>query len=213
MLYDYSVYFIADSSVFGHYDVLEIIQRAAKGGITMVQLREKEMHPNDFIAYAREVRKIVRPFDIPMIINDLPEVADAADADGVHLGLQDASLESARDLLGPRRLIGMSAHTCEEALAAERAGADYIGVGTVYPTTTKNNIRGLIGVGGFRQIRQAVHIPAVAIGGITCSNAVPLIREGAAGIAVVSAIMKSLDPEKTATELRQLWKTKGRSRA
>lgn len=202
---NYSIYFIADSSVPHRMPVLEVIRIALDGGITMLQLREKKKSSREFIDYAMTVRELTRAYAVPLIINDRISVAQAVDADGVHLGQTDFPCIHARRILGPDRLIGLSAHTESEAVEAEQMGADYVGIGSVFETATKENIRGIIGPEGFAKVRARIHIPAVAIGGITKSNAAAVIQAGADGIAVISAIMNASDVKLEVELLRRLW--------
>lgn len=202
---NYTLYFIADSAVPGRIPVLDVIRYALDGGITLLQLREKKKTVREFIDYAMTVRELTRRYGVPLIINDDISVALAVDADGVHLGQTDIPCLYARRILGPNRLIGLSTHTEEEAVEAEQMGADYVGIGSVFATGTKENIRGVIGPVGFARVRARIHIPAVAIGGITKANAASVIQAGADGIAVASAIMNASDIKTEVKLLRHLW--------
>lgn len=202
--FDLSLYLIADLSFCGKHSLDEIISRSLDGGVTMVQLRGKHQTTRAMIETAQSILKMTRQFHVPLIINDRVDVAMAVNADGVHLGDDDMAIGSARQLLGPDKIIGLSAHTVEEAQSAEARGADYLGIGTVFSTTTKTNIKGIIGGDGLKRMCASVAIPCVAIGGINESNAAALKHSGAKGIAVISALMASADPHSTAKLLRTI---------
>jgi thiamine-phosphate pyrophosphorylase len=180
----------------------EALTLAVAGGVTMVQLREKEASSREFYEIARELRTLTRRLDIPLVINDRLDIALAVEADGLHIGQSDLPLKTARHLAGRGMFIGISAGSVEEALAAERDGADYLGVGAVYPTGSKANAGEAIGIGGLAAICAAVRIPVAAIGGINAGNAGEALGAGAAGIAVISAILSQPDMEGAA---RRLW--------
>ncbi|MBX7153195.1 thiamine phosphate synthase [bacterium] len=205
--FDLSLYLIADPSMSGPYSLNEIVSRSLEGGATIIQMRAKHQTTRLMIETAKLLLEITRQFHVPLIINDRIDVALAVDADGVHLGDDDMPIESARSLLGSDKIIGLSAHTVEEARSAESRGANYLGVGTVFPTSTKTNIKGVIGSEGLKQICSSVAIPCVAIGGINESNAAVLKNSGAKGIAVISALMGSGDPQSTAKILRNILNT------
>ncbi|EIE20255.1 hypothetical protein COCSUDRAFT_2352, partial [Coccomyxa subellipsoidea C-169] len=169
-----------------HRSNVEAVSAAIDGGVTVVQLREKDADGGDFLAEAEAVIKIARPRGVPVIINDRVDVALAADADGAHIGQSDLPAAVARRLLGPHKILGVSCKTVEHALAAEAAGADYVGSGAVYATNTKDSP--IMPIDRLADICAAVSIPVVAIGGITADNAAPTIEAGCAGVAVVSAI-------------------------
>lgn len=202
--FDLSLYVIADPSVRGKYPLTEVVLRSLEGGATMIQLRDKHQTTRAMIETAKLLLAMAQQFHVPLIINDRVDVALAVNADGVHLGDDDMPIESARQLLGPDTIIGLSAHTIEEAQSAEARGADYLGVGTVFPTGTKTNIKGIIGSEGLKQICSSVAIPCVAIGGINESNAAALKNSGAKGMAVISALLTSVDPQSTAKTLREI---------
>lgn len=196
---DYSLYVILDRRVTNGRSLLEVAQAAVRGGATVLQLREKQQPTTrDYIRVAQELRAWARAAHVPFIINDRVDVALEVDADGVHLGPDDLSLETARRILGHGRVIGVSAGTVDEAREAERGGADYIGVGAVYSTASKADAGEPIGVNGFGAIARSVRIPAVAIGGIRSENAASLITAGAAGVAIISAIISAPDVEHAA---------------
>ena len=163
------------------------VKEAAEGGITFLQLREKELETAALIQEGRTLKAIADFYGIPFVINDSVEAALACGADGVHVGQSDMAVEQARKLLGPEKIIGASVQTVEQALLAQSSGADYLGVGAVFATSTKRDAKAL-DWNVLREICQAVEIPVVAIGGITASNLLQLQGSGIDGIAVVSAI-------------------------
>lgn len=180
-------------------DLLRVLAATARGGATAVQLRRKASAGREFVAYARALRDWTRAAGVLFFVNDRVDVAQIVDADGVHVGQDDISCADARRLLG-NRLIGVSAETTEQALQAERDGADYLGVGAVYSTKSKADA-GRAGLVGLAEIVRSVNIPVVGIGGITAKNAGPVLQAGATGLAVISAVMDALDPEDAARRL------------
>jgi thiamine-phosphate pyrophosphorylase len=181
----------------------EAISAAAAGGVTMVQLREKDASSREFYEIALELRALTRRLGIPLVINDRLDIALAVGAEGIHLGQSDLPLKKARQLAGRDIFIGISAGTAEEALAAERDGADYLGAGPVYPTGSKADAGESIGVKGLADICAAVRIPVVGIGGLKAEKAGELLGAGAAGAAVISAILSRPDIEAAARTLRE----------
>lgn len=169
-----------------------LVEDAVRGGATLVQLREKEMEFAAFLDEARRVKAVTDRYHVPFVINDDVEVARACNADGVHVGQDDAAVSEARRILGPDKIIGVSAHTVDEARAAEQAGADYLGVGAVFSTSTKLDA-GIVTLQTLRDIRSAVSIPIVAIGGINAENMLQLKGSGIDGVAVVSALFAQED--------------------
>ena len=197
------LYAVTDRAWVGRQSLLEQIEDALRGGVTLVQLREKALSKEEFVAEAKAVLALCRRRGVPLIINDRLDVALESGADGVHVGIEDAPVAEIRAQTGPDFLIGATAKTVEQARAAQAAGADYLGVGAVFPSPTKQNaIR--ITAGQLREICGSVSVPAVAIGGITAENAPSLKGCGMAGIAVVSAIFGAADIEKAAAGLRSL---------
>lgn len=182
---------------------LNAIALACEGGVTMVQLREKEMSGLNYYKLALKVKAVTDSFGVPLIIDDRVDIALAADASGVHLGQTDLPLTKAREMLDAGKILGATAKTVEQAKAAEAAGADYLGVGAIYPTKTKV-ITALTSVETLRDIVNNVKIPALAIGGLTTENLQILRGSGASGICVVRAIMESKNPKETAAELKKL---------
>ncbi len=200
---DLSLYLVTDKSD----DVekfLKTIEEAIKGGTTVVQIREKTADTLDFYNLALKVKEITEKYNVPLIINDRVDVALAIDADGVHVGQSDMPCDVTRKLVGPDKIVGVSAATIDEAKKAEKDGADYIGTGAVFPTATKDDAP-KITKKDLKEIVDSINIPVVAIGGITLENASQLIDTGIDGLSVVSAIMSSDDPKKSAEKLLKIF--------
>lgn len=200
---DYSLYLVTDRALARGRATAEIVRAAVAGGVTCVQLREKTCGAREFLEEARALRAVTRVLGMALIVNDRVDVALAVGADGVHLGQQDMPITDARRLGPPRWIIGVSAESVEDAVRAEREGADYIGASPVFATLTKTDHAPPLGLEGLRAIRAAVGIPLVAIGGIQVANARDVIRAGADGLAVVSAIMAADSPREAAAALRR----------
>ena len=200
---DYSLYLVTDRALARGRASVEIVREAVAGGATCVQLREKICGTREFLEEARAFQAALRGTGVPLVVNDRVDVALAVDADGVHLGQQDMALADARRLGPPGWIIGVSAECVEDAIRAEREGADYIGVSPVFATPTKIDTARPLGLEGLRQMRAAVKIPLVAIGGIHAGNAREVIRAGADGLAVVSAIVSADSPREAARQLRR----------
>lgn len=181
------------------------IESAVQSGATMVQLREKTAGSRDFYELALQVMQITQRYKLPLIINDRLDIALAVGADGVHVGQEDLPVAVVRRLLGPDKIVGATAATVADALRAEAEGADYIGSGAVFPTATKPG-KPVLPLTVLTQIKQAVKLPVVAIGGITANNLVELKSTGVDGIAVVSAIMNSDDPAAATKEILSIWR-------
>ncbi len=197
------LYAVTDRRWTGRQTLLEQVEAAIKGGATCIQLREKELGDGDFLAEAKEMLKLCRSYGVPLIINDNADVALECGADGVHVGQSDADAAELRARAGDKLIIGVSAQTVEQAKAAERAGADYLGVGAVFSTTTKLDAVDVPG-DTLREICSAVSIPVVAIGGINRDNIRELSGSGVAGVALVSAIFAADDIEGECRLLRKL---------
>ena len=198
--FDTSLYFITDSTGFTEKEFLRRTEAALQGGVTLLQLREKDKSTREYIALAQKVHEITRRYNVPLIIDDRVDVALAIDAEGVHVGASDMPVATARKLMGEDKIIGATAKTVPQALEAWQQGADYLGVGAIYPTTTKVKTV-LTSTDTLREICNAVPIPANAIGGLNQDNIDVLAGIPIAGICVVSAIMKAEDPKKAAEEL------------
>lgn len=197
---DYSLYVITDKKL-GKRSIEEAVCKAIAGGATIVQYREKDADTLEIIRVANEVHKITKAAGIPLIINDWIDVALAVDAEGVHIGQEDMSSSVVRKIIGARKLLGVSVKTVSEASSAVKDGANYLGVGDIFGTTSKDNAGEPIGLEMLKKIAESVSIPIVGIGGITKINAGSVIESGADGIAVISAIIGNPDPEKEAREL------------
>ena len=201
---DYSLYLVTDRGLARGRSTFDIVKAAVSGGVTCVQLREKDCSTLEFIEQALAIKNFLEEREVPLIINDRLDVALAVAADGVHLGQSDMPLETARKIAGPSMLIGISAESVQDAVEAEKGGADYLGVSPIYATPTKTDTVPPLGLEGLRKIRKRVEIPLVGIGGLNTSNAAEVIRNGADGIAVVSAIVAAEDPGTAAINLKQI---------
>ncbi len=191
----YRLYLITDTKLLENKDLNKILKSACEGGVTMVQLREKDITTREFLDRAVKTKEILSDYNVPLIINDRIDIALAVDVDGVHLGQTDMPLKIAKKIFPKDKIIGISTNTVEEAVEAERDGADYIGAGPVYNTSTKDNTRSLLGNDKLKKIVESVNIPVVAIGGITVENVKKTIDTGISGIAVASAILNSKHPD------------------
>lgn len=197
---DLLVYAVTDRSWLNGESLYSQVEKALKGGATFIQLREKELDEEDFLKEAIQIKELCKRHHVPFVINDNVDIACKMDADGVHVGQSDMEAGNVRAKLGSDKIIGVSAQTVEQALLAESCGADYLGVGAVFPTGTKSDAVE-VGYETLKTICDAVHIPVVAIGGITSNNIIKLKGSGASGVAVVSAIFASKDIEAATQEL------------
>lgn len=195
------LYAVTDRSWLRGETLYDQTEKALKGGATMLQLREKNLCRADFLSEAETLKALCRRYGVPFLVNDDVEIAAAVGADGVHVGQSDMEAGRVRALLGPDRILGVSAQTVEEALLAQERGADYLGVGAVFPTDTKKDA-GAVSYETLQSICRAVSIPVVAIGGITKENVSRLAGSGIDGVAVVSAIFAAPDIERAAAELK-----------
>ena len=200
---DTTLYLVTDSTGLSEAAFLEKVEQALQGGVTFLQLREKERSTREYIHLAREVHALARRYQVPLVVDDRVDVALAAEVDGVHVGQSDMPVELARKLLGPDKIVGATAKTVPQALEALEQGADYLGVGAIYPTTTKV-VTVITSTETLGEICKAVPIPVNAIGGLNRDNLGVLKGIPIAGICVVSAIMKSADPKAAAARLRPL---------
>lgn len=203
MATDYSLYLVADADYAAGRDLAGLVDAAVEGGVTIVQLRAKSLAGGEFVELGRTLAERLAARGIPLLINDRLDVALACGAAGVHLGQEDVPVPLARRILGPDATIGVSINTPEEARRAERQGADYVGAGPAFATTTKDSPLAVLGPDGIRIIVQATRLPVVAIGGVGAGNAAELARAGAGGIAVVSAILGAPDARKAAEDLKK----------
>ena len=197
------LYAVTDRAWVGRQTLPEQVEAALKGGATCVQLREKELDGAAFLEEARTLAALCRRYGVPLIINDNVEVALASGADGVHVGQDDLTVEQVRRLAGDRLIVGVSAHSVEQALAAQAGGADYLGVGAVFATATKSDAH-VLPRETLAEICRAVDIPVVAIGGISADNLLQLAGTGVDGVALVSAIFSAPDIEGQCRRLRAL---------
>ena len=201
---DLSLYLVTDKSD-NVEEFLNTMEEAIKGGVSVVQIREKTAETLDFDNLALKVKEITTRYNVPLIINDRVDVALAIDADGVHVGQSDMPCDITRKLIGPDKILGVSAHNIKEAKKAEKDGADYLGSGAVFPTPTKDDAN-RITKKDLKEITDSVNIPVVAIGGINLDNANELKDTGIKGLSVVSAIMSSENPKKSSEELLKIFK-------
>ena len=199
--FDPSLYFITDSTGYSEEEFLYRVEQALIGGATLLQLREKNKSTREYIQLAEKVHTIAKRYNVPLIIDDRVDVALAIDAEGVHVGAEDMPIATARHLMGDDKIVGATAKTVPWAKEAYMQGADYLGVGAIYPTTTKVKTV-LTSTDTLRDICNAVPIPANAIGGLNKDNIDVLADIPIAGICVVSAIMKADDPKTAAEELK-----------
>ncbi|MBO4509979.1 MAG: thiamine phosphate synthase [Lachnospiraceae bacterium] len=201
------LYFITDSTLYEKDEFLRRVTAALEGGVTLVQLREKERTTREYLELAKAVHELTLKYNVPLIIDDRLDIAMAADTEGVHLGQSDLPIGIARKIFGPDKIIGATAKTVEQATEAYEQGADYLGVGAIYPTTTKVKTI-LTSTEMLDKICHSVPIPVNAIGGLNKDNIDVLKGIPIAGICVVSAIMKADDPKKATEELSQAMKDK-----
>ena len=199
--FDPSLYFITDSSNYTEQEFLSRVEKALQGGVTLMQLREKDKTTREYIELAEKVHAIAKRYNVPLIIDDRVDVALAIDAEGVHVGQSDMPVKLARKLMGENKIVGATTKTVEQAKEAFEQGADYLGVGAIYPTTTKVKTV-LTSTDTLNDICHAVPISVNAIGGLNKDNIDVLEGVSVAGICVVSAIMKADDPKKATEELK-----------
>lgn len=202
MKFDCSLYLVTDSTGFNEEEFLNKIEEGCKAGVTLVQLREKDKSGREYLNLAFKVKEITDKYNIPLIIDDRLDIAMAVDSAGVHLGQSDINIKYARKILGKDKIIGATAKTVNQAKEAIKEGADYLGVGAIYPTTTK--VKTVItDIKTLNEICDTVNIPVVAIGGLNAENCDILNKSKISGIAVVSAIMKEKDTEKAVKKLNK----------
>lgn len=197
------LYAVTDRSWIGERTLLGQVKEALEGGVTCVQLREKQLDDKSFLSEALEIRELCRAYGVPFIVNDNVDIAVRCKADGIHVGQRDMEAGDVRSIVGKDMIIGVSAQTVEQAVAAEKAGADYLGVGAVFSTSTKADACEVT-FQTLREICSAVSIPVVAIGGINKKNILRLSGSGADGVAVVSAIFAAEDIESECKILKKL---------
>lgn len=197
------LYAVTDRAWTGKQTLYEQVEAALKGGVTCVQLREKELDETAFLQEAKELCALCRRYGVPFLVNDNVEIAIACGADGIHVGQEDLAAGEVRRRVGENMILGVSVHTVEEACQAVRDGADYLGLGAVFPTSTKTDVEQMSNE-TLRAICDAVDVPIVAIGGINRGNILKLAGSGVDGVALVSAIFSAEDIEGTCRELRAL---------
>ena len=197
------LYAVTDRAWTGKQTLYEQVEAALKGGVTCVQLREKELDETAFLQEAKELCALCRRYGVPFLVNDNVEIAIACGADGIHVGQEDLAAGEVRRRVGENMILGVSVHTVEEARQAVRDGADYLGLGAVFPTNTKTDVEQMPNE-TLRAICEAVDVPIVAIGGINRGNILKLAGSGVDGVALVSAIFSAEDIEGTCRELRAM---------
>lgn len=203
---DYSLYLVTERSLLCGIELEAAVEKAILGGTTLVQLREKNLSTKEFYDIAVNIKKVTDKYKVPLIINDRLDIALAVDAAGIHVGQSDMPCDIARKLVGENKIVGVSAHSVEEALKAQKDGADYLGVGAVFPTGTKKDAED-VSIETLKEIVKKVHIPVVAIGGVNQNNVDELVDTGINGIAVISAILGKRDIGKAAEDLKRAVKT------
>jgi thiamine-phosphate pyrophosphorylase len=201
---DFSLYFVTDRKLSLPRTVEEVVSSAVKGGVTAVQLREKDCSTREYMELALHIQEILKPLNVPLIINDRIDIALAIGADGVHIGQSDMPYDDARRLLGHNAIIGLSVETMEQAIEAENLDVDYLGVSPIFTTSTKTDLTTEWGIEGLRALRTMSRHTLIAIGGIYSSNAGAIMEAGADGLAVVSAICSSPNPEEASRQLRTI---------
>lgn len=201
-MFDLSLYLVTDRGLSNGHSLDHIVEKAVQGGVTMVQLREKNCSSKQFLELALHLKRCLRKYSVPLIINDRLDIALACEAEGLHLGQSDLPYPVARRLFGKDKIIGLSVESIQNVYEANKFDLDYIGISPVFNTQTKSDIAPPLGLEGVKEITKLSLHPSVGIGGINIENAHDVILAGAQGVCVVSAIMSSEDPEEAARELR-----------
>lgn len=201
---DLRLMLVTDAAMTARRGLLATVREAVAGGVTIVQLRDKEVSDDDLIALARALRAELAPLGVPLIVNDRPAVAKAAGTDGVHVGQDDGDPRAARQLLGPEAIVGLSVTRGSEVATADAGIVDYVGLGPVFASATKADAAPPLDLDGLRDVGAMLPVPFIAIGGIDSGNTGAIIAAGAVGIAVVSAICAAPDPRAAAAELRRM---------
>jgi len=204
--FEKSLYLVTDRKLSLGRPLISVVEEAVKGGVTMVQLREKDCTTSEFYKIAMELKECLRPYNVPLIINDRIDIALACDAEGLHIGQSDMPYDVARKLMGSNKIIGLSVENIEQAKRANDLDVDYIGVSPVFGTPTKTDTAPALGLEGLRDISAISRHPIVAIGGININNAKEIIEAGAGTIAVVSSVMSAENPKLAAEELVRIIK-------
>jgi thiamine-phosphate pyrophosphorylase len=207
---DYSLYLVTDRGLSLGRPLIEIVKSAVRGGVTVVQLREKNATTREYIREALEIKSFLNDNNIPLIINDRIDIAMAVEADGIHIGQTDMPFETAKKIVKDSMLIGVSVESIEDAIEADMAGADYISVSPVFQTPTKKDTAPALGLRGIARISALTKKPVIGIGGINQMNCAEVIQSGACGVSIISAVCSAEDPELAARELREIIiRTKG----
>ena len=206
--FDLSLYLVTDRMLCHNHSFETVVKEAIEGGVTMVQLREKQASSKEFYEIAIRIKKILHPYNVPLIINDRLDIAIACDAEGLHIGQSDLPYEVARKILGKEKIIGLSVENMQDAINANDLDVDYIGLSPVFGTPTKTDTALPLGLEGVRKITEISKHPTVGIGGLNLHNAREVIDAGANGISVVSAIMSAENPRSAASELIDIIKKK-----
>lgn len=204
---DYSLYLITDRDLLAGRDLLDEVRKAVRGGVTMVQLREKQASSREFYQQALLLKNELDGLNVPLIINDRLDIALAVGAAGLHIGQEDLPFKVALALMPAGSIIGVSVNTIEEAWEARGQGAAYLGVGPVFPTSSKADASAPIGIEYLHILKQQIDIPLVAIGGISEENLASVKESGVDGVAVISALMGKPDIEAAARRMMQIWRT------
>lgn len=205
--FDLRLYLVTDSNLTKGKSLEHIVEQAVLGGVTMVQLREKEADTKDFYHTALRLKKCLSKYKIPLIINDRIDIALACDAEGIHIGQNDMPCDIARKILGPNKIIGLSVDSIDDVKAANTMDIDYIGISPIFNTPTKSNTAPPFGLEGVKKAMLLTHHPAITIGGIQIHNAKEVMQTGVNGIAVVSAIISAEQPQLAAKELLNIINT------
>ncbi|MBU5483103.1 thiamine phosphate synthase [Clostridium sp. MSJ-11] len=203
---DYTLYLVTDRDMLLDTSLEKAVEESILGGATLVQLREKDISTREFYEIASEIKKITDKYNVPLIINDRLDIALAVDATGVHVGQSDMEASIVRKIIGKEKILGVSARTLEEAKKAEKDGADYLGVGAMFGTSTKKDAKN-VSFEELAKIREGVSIPIVAIGGINENNVAELKDKGINGLAVISAILHKKDIKEASKKLIQLFRS------
>lgn len=201
---NYSLYLVTDRKILAGRDLCGCVEQAIRGGVTLVQLREKAVSTQEFYQIASKVKQLTDSYKVPLIINDRLDIALAVEASGLHIGQDDMPAEVARRLLGPNKILGVSVSSVEEARTAVQGGADYLGVGAVFPTLSKADADA-VSLEELARIKQSVAVPVVAIGGIATDNLAKVRAAGVDGAAVISAILGCQDCRGAAEGLARIW--------
>ena len=204
MKMDLSLYLVTDRSMSKGRSIGYVVEEAVAGGVTIVQLREKDASTREFVLLAQLLKRILEPYKVPLIINDRIDVALASDAEGLHIGQSDMPYPIARKLLGKNKIIGISVENIDDVRKSNQTDVDYIAISPVFSTGTKTNTQKPFGLSGIREVMTITRHPTVAIGGICITNAKEIMEAGVHGISVVSAIMAADDPRKSAEDLKKI---------